>query len=101
MVKPSWWVQVYGQRTRRGEATDDTIARQYQKEKIPFLDRSYDGPPESRTLVGLRGELSLTPWARVNFDLFSDDWVQRLGSPVGERNTSQKLDAFLGVSLGL
>ncbi|MFQ6675271.1 MAG: hypothetical protein ACE5LH_02880 [Fidelibacterota bacterium] len=99
-VKRGWWVQLYGQRTRRGEVTDDSIARQYSHLKVPFLDRSYDGPPETRILVGVRGELSLTTWFRTEFDLFSDDWNNRLKPGTGERGTSSKIDGFIGFSVG-
>ncbi|MFQ6616377.1 MAG: hypothetical protein ACE5HZ_06355, partial [Fidelibacterota bacterium] len=44
IVKRGYWLQVYGQRTRRGEVSDETVAMQYTFQKIPFLYPNRDTP---------------------------------------------------------
>lgn len=96
-----WWVQLYGQRTRRGEVSDETIRRQYEKERVPFLYRTYSGAPETRILCGLRGEVVFLSSLRVRYDLFYDGWSQRLDPISDGRKAQKKFDGIIEFSIGL
>jgi len=90
-----WWLQLYSQRTRRGEVNEITIEHQYSSEKIPFLYPHEDNP-ETRTLLGFRGEFLVYSFLRLSFDAFWDLWVQN-----GNQTKSQKIDGIIRLSVGL
>ncbi|MEE9166765.1 MAG: capsule assembly Wzi family protein [Candidatus Neomarinimicrobiota bacterium] len=96
----AWWVQIYVQRTRRGEVSDETVEMQYDREKIPFLF-PFELNPETRILAGFRGELLLFSFMRFSFDLYYDHWLRRVDPQSGKRVNSQKFDAMIQLSIGL
>ena len=99
--KPGWWIQVYGQRTRRGEINDETIKMQYNNEQIPFLFRTYDGDPETRLLIGIRGEIKLTTYFKIGFDFYQDNWDQWLDISTDDRKTISKQNGKIEILLGI
>lgn len=98
--RKGWWVQLYGYRARRGEVNEETIEKQYNFENIPFL-YPYENDPETRTVGGLRGELLLSTFIRLNFDITYDFWRKRLHTQSLEGRDVQKLDGMVQLIIGL
>ena len=99
--RPRWWLQLYGQRTRRGEVNNETIKMMYNLEKVPFLYRTYEGEPETRILLGLRGQIDIFSNIRLNLDLYHSSWSQRFDRKLGNRPNQNKFDVAVQVALGL
>ncbi|MFQ6616142.1 MAG: hypothetical protein ACE5HZ_05155, partial [Fidelibacterota bacterium] len=79
--------------------SDETVAMQYTFEKIPFLYPNRD-TPETRILVGIRGEFRISSAIRLTFDLFYDRWLAKEGTD-DARKDDQKVDGVIQISLGL
>ena len=97
----STWGQFYVNIARRGEVDAESLNRQYRYEEVPFLYRTYEGEPEKRTIIGIRGEWMVRPWCRIKVDLFTSDWHQHLLLDSPERGSTRKIDGTVQIVLGL
>ena len=94
------WIQLYANFSRRGKIDPQSINRQYRKEKVNFLYRSYDGHPESRSVIGIRSTFSLNDWCRIDVDVFSNDWRQHELFNSLERGKTKNIDGYLSILIG-
>lgn len=94
------WFQLYGVISRRGEVTEETVERQYSRERIDFLYRTYSGPPEKKIVMGLRGDLLSSRPIRIRFDFSYQIWDQHLSLTSQQRQKSAKMGGTVEVSLG-
>jgi len=94
------WFQLYGIISRRGEVTEETVERQYSRERIDFLYRTYSGPPEKKIVMGLRGDLLSSRPIRIRFDFSYQIWDQHLSLTSQQRQKSAKMGGTVEVSLG-
>ncbi|MDP6966825.1 MAG: hypothetical protein QF551_06100 [Candidatus Marinimicrobia bacterium] len=94
------WFQLYSVISRRGEVTEETVERQYNRERIDFLYRTYSGAAERKTVLGLRGDLLSSRPIRIRFDFSYQIWDQHLSLSSLQRQNRSKLDGIVEVSLG-
>jgi hypothetical protein len=101
MPKENLWLQLFYQKTRRGEVTDETIDAQYDHQLVDFLYKTYDGDVETRTIMGIKGAVAMNSWLKLELELHSDNWIQRLDVSEDDRTSDQKMDAVLKLVIGL
>jgi hypothetical protein len=95
------WLQFYYQSSRRGEVTVETIDAQYDHQTVEFLYKTYDGDVETRTIMGIKGAVAVNSWLKLELELYSDNWIQRLDVSEGDRTSDQKMDAIVKLVIGL
>ncbi|MDP7026419.1 MAG: capsule assembly Wzi family protein [Candidatus Marinimicrobia bacterium] len=101
MPRENLWLQLFYQKTRRGEVTDETIDEQYDHQSVDFLYKTYDGDVETRTIMGIKGAVAMNSWLKLELELHSDNWIQRLDVSEDDRTSDQKMDAVLKLVIGL
>ncbi|HIM83258.1 MAG TPA: hypothetical protein EYM55_01360 [Candidatus Marinimicrobia bacterium] len=101
MPRSDIWLQLYYQSSRRGEVTDETIDAQYDHQSVEFLYKSYEGEVETRTIMGLKAAAAVNSWLKLELELYSDDWLQRLDKSGVGRTSDQKMDAVVKLVIGL
>jgi hypothetical protein len=81
--------------------TDETIDAQYDHQSVEFLYKTYEGEVETRTIMGLKAAAAVNSWLKLELELYSDDWLQRLDKSGVGRTSDQKMDAVIKLVIGL
>ena len=66
-----------------------------------YKGKIYEGEVETRTIMGLKAAAAVNSWLKLELELYSDDWLQRLDKSGVGRTSDQKMDAVIKLVIGL